>query len=181
MSTLKRILLLSLIAVAPVWADDLAPVTSRLVDLDKVVELRMVTPVNGVTVAGQPSAEALDVFAESGYTTVIDIRGEGENRGYDEAAELEALGMHYVQLPIEGPDAVNFENAARLGELIAEQDGPVLVHCGSGNRVGALLALGRKQEGASNEEALAFGKKSGLTSLEGLVKERLEAAESTTE
>jgi len=60
-----------------------------------------------------------------------------------------------------------------LDILIAEADGPVLVHCGSANRVGALLALRKSMAGADDEAALEYGRKGGMTSLEPRVKEAL--------
>ena len=87
----------------------------------------------------------------------------------------EAESLDYSPLPITGADAVSVENARKLGELLESFDGPVVVHCGSGNRVGALVALLEADRGASAEEALEAGRAAGLTRLEGLVKERLAA------
>ena len=180
---LARLLTVLLFAAVSACAADgeLAPVTSLKVDLDKVVELRTVAPVDGITVAGQPDEAMLDVFAENGYAAVIDLRGRAENRGFDEAGVTEELGMDYVALPIEGRDAVNFDNAAKLQEIVDQYDGPVLVHCGSGNRVGALLALGQLQQGASEDEALEYGRSGGLTRLEGLVRQRIAEQEQAAE
>jgi len=155
---------------------DLAPVTSLKVDLAKVTELGIVSPVDGVTSSGQPDEAALEVFADSGYATVIDLRGAGEDRGLAESAVVEDLGMHYVTLPIAGPEAISYENARKLDELIGQSGGPVLVHCGSGNRVGALLALRAKLHGADDESALQLGREGGLTRLEDVVRERLAEA-----
>lgn len=152
---------------------DLGAVTSLKVDLGHVVEVGTVSSVDGITSAGQPDEAALEVFADAGYATVIDLRGEGENRGMDEAAVVEDLGLHYVTLPIEGTEAVSFENARKLDELLQQYPGPVLVHCGSGNRVGALLALRASLAGADDETALARGREGGLTSLDSVVRERL--------
>jgi hypothetical protein len=49
-----------------------------------------------------------------------------------------------------------------------------LLHCGSGNRVGALLALRESQDGADDESALEYGRSAGLTKLEPVVIKRLE-------
>ena len=152
---------------------DLGAVTSLKVDLGQVVELGTVSSVDGITSAGQPDKAALEVFADSGYATVIDLRGTGEDRGFDEAAFVEELGLHYVTLPIAGKDAISLDNARKLDGLLEEYPGPVLVHCASGNRVGALLALRASLEGADNEAALALGRDGGLTSLESVVRERL--------
>ena len=152
---------------------DFGPVSSLKVDLGKVVELGTVSPVNGITSAGQPSEAALEVFADSGYATIIDLRGEGEDRGFDEAAVVEELGLHYVTLPIANGGEITFDNARKLDKLLQEYPGPVLVHCASGNRVGALLALRASLGGAADDKALALGREGGLTSLEGAVQERL--------
>jgi len=148
--------------------------STLLVDVEAVVARGTVTPVDGVTSSGQPDQAAFEVFSDSGYVAVIDMRGEKEDRGMkDEQSAIKKLGMEYVLLPIEDEDAINFENAAELDKLIASYDGPVLVHCRSGNRVGALLALRKSLNGASDEDAFAYGKQGGLTSLEAVVQERL--------
>ena len=152
---------------------DVGPISSLKVDLEKVVELGTVSPVGGVTSAGQPDKAALEVFAEAGYATVIDLRGEGEDRGFDEAAVVQELGLHYVILPIESGDAISFDNARKLDELLQGYPGPALIHCASANRVGALLALRASLHGADDETALAQGIEGGLTRLEGVVRERL--------
>ncbi|MDA0679641.1 MAG: sulfur transferase domain-containing protein [Proteobacteria bacterium] len=124
--------------------------------------------------SGQPDTEVLLLAKNAGFTTVVDLRGESEDRGFDEAAEVSALGMSYVTLPIANADDVTFENAAAFDKILAAAEGPVLVHCASGNRVGALFALREKMSGASNDDALAAGKAAGLTSLEPVVLERLQ-------
>lgn len=144
------------------------------VDLGKVVAAGEVQPVGGITSAGQPDAQALDVFAESGYAAVVDMRGPNEDRGMDDfAGAVESKGMKYVSFPVVGNDAISFETAAELDALLEEIDGPVLLHCGSGNRVGAVLALRESLRGASDEEALAYGKDAGMTRLKPVVREVL--------
>ena len=144
------------------------------VDLSEVTAVGNVTPVNDVTSAGQPDEAALKVFSDSGYAAVIDIRGPDENRGYDEVAAVAELNMEYIAFPISGAEAISFDNARKLDALLSAIDGPVLVHCGSGNRVGALLALRSSLAGAQDEDALEFGRSAGLTGLEPLVIKRLE-------
>jgi uncharacterized protein (TIGR01244 family) len=147
--------------------------TTLKVDLETVVRVGNVVPVDGVTTAGQPDVAALSIFAEQGYKTVIDIRTEPEERGMDEAAVINDLGMEYVLFPIDKPEAINFDNARELSRLIEESEGPVLVHCGSSNRVGALFALQKSLDGADDEVALEYGREAGMTRLEGRVKEVL--------
>ncbi len=149
-----------------------APASVMKVDLDQVVESGVVHSVDGISTAGQPDEKALKVFADNGYAAVIDLRTPGESRGIDEARLVEEMGMDYVSLPV-GRDGISFENARSLDELISRYDGPVLVHCGSGNRVGALLALRASLKGADDEAAMAAGREGGLTSLEEQVREVL--------
>ena len=156
---------------------DLALVSSLTVDLERVVELGAVSPVDGITSAGQPDKAALEVFADSGYATVIDMRGRDEDRGFEEAAFVEELGLHYVAFPIESEDDISFAKARQLDELLRVNPGPVLVHCASGNRVGALLALRASLNGADDEDALRLGRDGGLTRLEVVVRERLAAGD----
>lgn len=122
---------------------------------------------------GQPSKETLILAKEAGFTTIIDFRASDEDRGFDEESEVIALGMIYVSIPVAGPADINFENAADLEQALSGIDGPVLLHCASGNRAGAIFALRAKLNGASSEEALALGKQAGLTASEEAVRNRL--------
>ncbi len=167
-----RLLLVAMMALFCSAACAQETLTTLKADLDAVVSSGAVEPVDGITAAGQPDEAALKVFADQGYTTVIDLRTADEDRGMDEPAVIEALGMDYVHLPI-GRDEITFDSAKTLDDLIKDAEGPVLVHCGSSNRVGALLALRRSLAGADDETALAYGLDGGLSSLEGRVKDIL--------
>jgi uncharacterized protein (TIGR01244 family) len=172
MNRLFAILMLTAVS-AVAWAGEAETNSTLTVDLTSVVDTGVVQPVDGLTSAGQPDAAAFGVFAEQGYTTVIDLRTEGEDRGLDESGVVEELGMDYVSLPI-GRDAISFDSARSLEKLISEADGPVLIHCGSGNRVGALLALRKSLAGADDEAALEYGKEGGMTGLESRVRDVLD-------
>ena len=170
----KRLVLILVVMLSAVCAiadeADLNAVSSLKVDLDAVVELGEVYPVDGISASGQPGEASFKVFAENGYAAVIDLRTAGEDRGLDEPAVVEALGMDYISLPI-GRDGITTDNAIVLGRLIEGYDEPVLVHCGSSNRVGALLALKTFSDSGNAELALEVGRAGGLTRLEGTVKE----------
>ena len=130
-------------------------------------------PLPGITTAGQPSAANLEAVAKAGYKAVIDLRAVAEERGFDERAAVERLGMTYVSLPIDGAAGVTFENAAELDRLLAELPKPVLLHCSSANRAGALLALRARRNGADSAAALALGVASGLSGLKPAVEKKL--------
>lgn len=152
---------------------EVAPASPLKVDLKNVVETGVVRPLDGISAAGQPSEAALAVFANNGYVAVVDLRTAAEDRGLDEKAIVKGLGMEYVSLPVDR-DGISFENAESLDKLIKSYDAPVLVHCASSNRVGALLALRASLGGADAAAALEVGKQGGLKSLEGQVREILD-------
>jgi uncharacterized protein (TIGR01244 family) len=121
-------------------------------------------PLPGITSAGQPTQEQLTALADEGFAAVIDLRGEDEDRGFDEQDAVESLGMRYISLPITSPDTVNYDNAAVLDALLSDIDGPVLIHCASGSRVGALLSLRQRLHGDTPEASLELGLAAGLSS-----------------
>ena len=129
-------------------------------------------PLAGVATAGQPSATGLAAIAKQGYATVVDLRAEQEERGFDEMGTVEKLGMKYVSLPIDGAKGVTYANAQALDRILADSTGPVLLHCASANRAGAMLALRARLQGADADAALALGVRGGVTGLKPVV-ERL--------
>ena len=140
-----------------------------------------VLPVDGTLVSGQPDGNVLDSLVDRGYVAVIDLREPGEDRGMSEAIEVESRGMLYIALPVNRSTGITFENAGKLDSLLGSLDGPVLVHCGSGNRVGALYALAEFQKGASIDASVDAGKAAGLTRLENRVRTMLEESEQSAE
>lgn len=137
-------------------------------------------PYPGVLVAGQPTEAQLTEASEKGYGTVINLRPDDEPGALSNEADLvQRLGMRMVEIPIAGAKDLTAENVKLFAAALedAAKDGrPVLVHCSSGNRVGALFALKAYQlEGKSDQEALEEGRRAGLTRLEPAVKAIIEA------
>lgn len=137
-----------------------------LVSIDELKEGRGDLSAQQTVSAGQPDTAVLSTFAEAGYVAVIDLRTDKEDRGFDEPVTVMGLGMSYVSMPVDSKVDINFEKAAELQQVVNGFTGPVLVHCASGNRVGALFALNEKAQGGSDEEAIAVGKTAGMTRLE---------------
>jgi len=131
-------------------------------------------PVEGIRSGGRISAADLPVLDAAGVRHVIDLTPDGETPDFDEAAAVRAAGMRYDNLPISGPGDLTRENVAAFDRLIEGIDEPALVHCASGNRVGALAALRAAwMNGADDETAVGEGRRWGLRGLEGEVRERL--------
>lgn len=133
------------------------------------------TLTKNLVTGGQPSREELAALKEAGVTKVINLRGPDEVVHFDPRTEAEALGMEYVSLPISGAADVTAENARALHQLLQEEEDTVFLHCASGNRVGAMLAIATHQiDGKPVEDSLAFGRSAGLGSLEGKVRSVLD-------
>ena len=131
-------------------------------------------PREGLLTGGQPAATDWAALKAQGVTTIVNLRPRAETPDRDEAAEVAAAGMAYVELPIAGADDITPDNARRLWTLLKLSPASVLVHCASGNRVGALLALGAARSGGvPADTALAFGRSAGLRGLAPVVRERL--------
>lgn len=126
--------------------------------------------------SGQPSAQDIAGLPAAGVTTVIDLRPDAETPELDEQSLAAKAGLNYRPLPIAGAADLTRENVRRFDALTKDlPPGKVLIHCASGNRVGAMLALqARWQQGRSAEESLAIGKAAGLTSLTEDVKRLLD-------
>lgn len=134
-------------------------------------------PAPGVVTGGQPSPEQLSTASERGFDVVVSMRAPDEDTGFEEPAKAEALGMRFVRIPVTGPEDVSLDEARALDRVLAEHgDDKLLIHCGSGNRVGAIFALRAGLiRGKSDSEAVAIGKAHGLTGLEDVVRGILES------
>lgn len=134
-------------------------------------------PAPELLTGGQPSPEQLEAIAAAGYRTIVDLRPEGEpGAPADEAARAAALGLAYVRIPVAGAGELTEEKVRALDLALdaAEDAGPVVVHCATGNRVGALLALrAALLDGVPPDAALEMGLGAGLTKLEPVVREML--------
>ena len=134
-----------------------------------------VSPVEGVISAGRLTAADMEKLRSTGIQQVIDLTPDAETPDFDEASAVRAAAMGYSNLPLRGAADLTRENAAIFDEMLRNAKHPVLVHCASGNRVGAIAALRAAAiEGKSVEEAISIGKQWGLKALEPQVRERLE-------
>ncbi|MFK7864340.1 MAG: sulfur transferase domain-containing protein [Pseudohongiellaceae bacterium] len=133
-------------------------------------------PESNALASGQPTKEQIKVLADAGVKHIISLRRPDEI-DWDERAVVEANGMEFHSIPVAGLAGVTKANAAKLEDLLNSLgDSPVLVHCGSSNRVGALKTLASLEgtDSDSIEAAFANGKRWGLTRLEEPLREKIE-------
>jgi protein tyrosine/serine phosphatase len=91
---------------------------------------------------GQPKEEDYKDLKAIGVTTVIDLRDEPT--AY-EKREVEALGMHYVNIPMSDKDYPEEANIAAFLKLVDDPStGKFFVHCAGGrHRTGVMGAVYR--------------------------------------
>lgn len=128
------------------------------------------SPTPDLLTCGLPSVQDLQNAHKAGFKTIINLCPAQETPR-DEPATAQTLGMHYFNIPVAGPGDLTEAKARELGAVVNNCDyHPVLIHCMSGNRVGALLALKAFfVDGKSPREALSDGLAAGLKALEPAV------------
>ena len=133
-----------------------------------------VSPAPGIVSAGRLDASDIERAREAGIREIIDLTLDAETPGFDEAAAVRNAGLAYANLPLSGPGDLTLENVQAFDAMLRSAERPVLVHCGSGNRVGAMAALRAAWvDGRPAEEAIAVGKSWGLKGLEDEVRRRI--------
>ena len=96
-------------------------------------------PVPGVATSGQPDAGAWSALAKAGFKAVVDLREAAEPRGHDEVGEIARAGLRYFPLPVSHESLGDRQFDVLRDFLRDPLNRPVLLHCQSANRVGALL------------------------------------------
>lgn len=149
------------------------PADSHAAALQEVGLYNATFPRANLITGGQPTPAQLNALRLAGVNHVINLRSD-EEMDWDEASLVRSLGMRYYSIPIAGASGLTQDNAQALDTLLQtlEQDS-VLLHCASGNRVGALIALSAAQHGEPMEAAIEKGKRWGMTRLEALVREKI--------
>jgi len=113
--------------------------------------------------AGQPTAEDLAEAKRRGISAVINLR-ETEELDWDERAAVDNLSLEYHHIPFRKPESLTDDVFEKVRDALRDADKkPVLLHCASANRVGAVWAAFRVlDQGLTLEAALAEAKEIGM-------------------
>ncbi|MEI2383899.1 sulfur transferase domain-containing protein [Breoghania sp. JC706] len=115
----------------------------------------------------------MGMLAGLGFKTIINLNTADEG-ATTEGPLVEKAGMAYINIavPTKAPTA---EQIAEISKILNDPTKyPILVHCESANRVGAMWALYRAASGVPAEIAVEEGRTIGLkTSREAAVREQL--------
>ncbi|MFV8782766.1 beta-lactamase hydrolase domain-containing protein [Microbulbifer sp. SA54] len=114
-----------------------------------------------IATGGSIDLSQVERIAGHGFRTVIDLRTPEEGTAEEKVA-VEGSGMRYLNLPVSkgvpSDDVINGIQAV----LADPAAGPVLIHCGSGNRVGTAWAIYRAKQGVPLEIAIEEGRTAGM-------------------
>ena len=123
--------------------------------------------------ASQPSPDDLALAKAKGIATIINLRHESEVPQFDEGKVIADLDLTYIRVPWNGAAELTDEIFDEIRYRLKTVDRPALMHCGSGNRVGAVWLPWRVLDcGLSWDDALAEARLVGLTSSEYEAKAR---------
>jgi protein tyrosine phosphatase (PTP) superfamily phosphohydrolase (DUF442 family) len=126
-------------------------------------------PLPGMVTGGQPQPGHVAALKRAGCEVVLDIRDPMEPRPVRAPDDFVAAGLEYICIPVghsRGDDAT----LARIRDTVRELQNKkksVFFHCGSGNRVGAvLIPYLMLDEGFEEEDAVSTAMRCGLRSAE---------------
>jgi uncharacterized protein (TIGR01244 family) len=132
------------------------------VDPTQIPNYKVIAP--GIVAAGQPAAEVLPKLGAMGFKTVLNLRMPDEGGPANERDVVESQGLRYVSVPVTS-GRFGLAEIETVEKVIGDPTaGPVLFHCASSNRVGAVWAAILARRGKGLDESLAAGREAGLRS-----------------
>jgi uncharacterized protein (TIGR01244 family) len=147
--------LATLLFATTIQASGRVPFGHQLVPVQNYSRVTEQIAVSGLI--GNGGAQAL---ASHGFKTVIDLRTATEGTA-DEKALIDLNGMNYINIPMTVA-GISEEQLDAFTKAIETAQTPVLIHCGSGNRAGAMWASYQISKGVDPEVALEAGRKAGM-------------------
>ncbi|MFH1303956.1 MAG: protein tyrosine phosphatase family protein [Planctomycetota bacterium] len=116
-----------------------------------------------IYLAGQPVPGDFDLIQKAGVKTVINLRPLSELT-WDEGSYLKMRELDYIHIPFRAPETLTPEVFDQCRKLLNDKTKrPLVLHCASANRVGAIwLAYRVLDDGLSFDDALKEAKQVGL-------------------
>ena len=114
---------------------------------------------------GQPNKEGFQYFIDQGVKIIYNLRGVGEDDFSEQEDFLKENGIEYKHIPFLVENGFSSDCLDELGKLTqGESEEKILIHCASGNRIGAWYIIYLVQvKGLDFDTAFEEGIKAGLT------------------
>ncbi|MEZ6093358.1 MAG: methyltransferase domain-containing protein [Pirellulaceae bacterium] len=113
-----------------------APAVSD-VEAVEVGQIKNVHRVGDLFLSGQFQPEDIAQLKALGIKTVISLRTDGE-LDWDEAQKLDDAGIKYENFPFRSVDSLTTDLIDSVRDRLKNRNAPMLLHCASANRVGAV-------------------------------------------
>jgi len=149
------ITLLALLSTSWVFAKDQVPYATQVNDL-----MRYYRATPHIATSGALTHDSIQELVKHSFNTVIDLRTESEGTPGEKKA-VEAAGMTYINIPVTN-DGVNEMQLATFKRALEQASPPILIHCATGNRAGAMWTAYRLKEGIPPETAFKEGRAAGM-------------------
>ena len=155
------------VAVAPPAAPTTPAANGSTTQALKTAELgstKNVHTLGNTVFAGQFQQDDIATLKEAGITQVISLRKDAE-LDWNEAEAVTAAGLKHASIAFQAPGELTDEMFQQLRDLLGEEEGKTMLHCGGGNRVGAVWIAHRVlDDGVELEAAIKEAKTIGLKS-----------------
>ena len=123
---------------------------------------------------GQPTVDELQALATRGYKTVLSVRSPSE-QVEDQKGKVEAMGMTFTRISMDKPvEKITDEQVNLFSTFMEQAERPILMHCGSGNRIAGLWAVWLvEHQRMDKAKALTLAEQVGMTDIRPVVERRL--------
>jgi len=143
--------------VSSAFASDNAPFAS--VFGDNIKNYNRAT--SKIVTSGVLTEKGIDQLSEHGFKTIIDLRTKAEGTATEEKYVQEKGSIKYINVPYNG-SSITDEQLDLFTKHIDESEYPLIIHCGSGNRVGAMWSSYRIKKGVPSNIAIEEGFAAGM-------------------
>jgi len=149
---------------APPTTPNTSGSTTQSLETAELGSTKNVHTLGNTVFAGQFQPDDIATLKEAGITQVISLRKDGE-LDWNEAEAVTAAGLKHASIAFQAPSELTDEMFQQLRDLLGEEEGKTMMHCGGGNRVGAVWIAHRVlDDGVELEAAIDEAKTIGLKS-----------------
>ncbi|MEA5503542.1 protein tyrosine phosphatase family protein [Halotia wernerae UHCC 0503] len=116
-----------------------------------------------LTVTGQVTPQELQQVGYEGFKSVLNLRSPDEE-GFmnSEQQQAETAGLHYLNIPVK-PNTISDELVTEVLQQIDQLPKPILIHCASGMRAGAIAFMHlATRQGMTPEQVFAKASAAGF-------------------
>lgn len=126
--------------------------------VNNIMRYQRVAP--NIATSGALDNSAIQELVKYDFRTVIDLRTEQEGANKEKIA-LKKTDMEYFNIPVTR-EGIGESQLAAFKEVLAQASSPILLHCSTGNRAGAMWTVYRLSEGIPADQAFKEGRATGM-------------------